>query len=73
MHWFAITTRLRFDPLLLGSRFRFALDSRLSLDALILCLIRGFDGSRIPMLAVMFYRQFAQIGDRETIRVSRRG
>ena len=73
MHWFAMGLRWVLDPLFLGSRFRFPLDSRLCLVALFLPFIRGFDSSRIPLLADMFYRQFAQIGDRETIRVSRRG
>ena len=67
-----LATRLRFDPLFLGSRFRFPLDSRLGLVALFLPLIRGFNSSRIPLLADMFYRQFAQIGDRETIRGTRK-
>ena len=59
MHHIAITSRLRFVSLFLGSRFRFPLDSRLGLVALFLPLIRGFNSSRIPMLADMFYRKFA--------------
>ena len=45
--------------LLLGSRFRFPLDSRLCLVAIFLPLIRGFDSSRISLLADVFVRQFA--------------
>jgi len=62
---FAIATR--FVCVLFWLRFGFGL------VALILYLIRGFNSSRIPLLAIMFVRQFAQFGDRETIRVSRKG
>ena len=51
MHWFAINLRLVCD--------RNAIRLRLGLVALILCLIRGFDSSRIPLLAIMFFRLFA--------------
>ena len=55
MHWFALGSRSAFAWFSIS----LSIGLRLGLVALFLPLIRGFNSSRIPLLAVMFVRQFA--------------